>query len=291
MKGIFSLIRPVNFLFIVFASMVVFIVSGGILEFDEKTGFVLFQFIGLAFIATGGYIFNDIRDIETDTLNHRKRPLAQGIISIKKAKVYFLVLTLLGSSLFFYPFIFIHKFYLLLVPIVNVLVLLLYSIKFKGKPLIGNVIVAALLCQPIWLGHVLAINSFDFTLDIAFLTLFCFVSNLLREVLKDLEDIKGDKIIGLETLPIIIGVRNTRKIGVYLIIIEVLLLFINQAFFPDSFIFGLSDYALVPVAIVLLTSIIMVYYYLSLKKYRYSAHWVKIHLLLGVISYGLKYFL
>ncbi len=171
--------------------------------FLETSDFIsCFKVVLLIFISMSiGNICNDIIDYKIDIINHPNRVLPGKLISKNSAFIYlFINLFLLLLNSLFIPIqamLFLFS--------VNFL-LLLYNIYFKHLPLIGNVIISMLLSSVFIFTEFVIVN----TLNQLFIpSLFAFIISLIRELIKDLEDMCGDKSNGSCTLPILIGVKNT----------------------------------------------------------------------------------
>ncbi len=148
-----------------------------------------------------GNISNDIIDSKIDNINHPNRVLPKKLISKKRAYTYlFINLFLLLLNSIFIP-------YLAIIFLFSVnLLLLLYNIYFKHLPLIGNIIISLLLSSVFIFSELVFANTVNKLFIPSF---FAFTISLIRELIKDLEDIEGDKRNGSCTLPILIGVKNT----------------------------------------------------------------------------------
>jgi len=83
----------------------------------------------------------------------------------------------------------------------------LYSNNLKRQPLIGNLVVAILTGLSIFLLSFLYEQYLPLVMTYS---LFAFFMTLIREVVKDLEDMKGDTTFGCKTLPIVWGIRKTK---------------------------------------------------------------------------------
>ncbi len=203
-----------------------------------------FQFVLLVLatvlIAAGGYVINDIFDQETDAENKPKKAIVGNSISESMAYNIYVALTLSGVCIGYYLSNVIQRPMFLIIFILIASLLYFYATTLKQIALVGNIIVAIILSF-----SVLIINFFDIFPATAddnrvimrpiFLILFdyaifAFIINLIREVVKDLQDIKGDYNQGMQTLPIVLGAKRTSKILAILITIPVaiLLIYINN---------------------------------------------------------------
>jgi 4-hydroxybenzoate polyprenyltransferase len=191
-------------------------------------------------IAAGGYIINDIFDQETDEINKPKKAIIGNSISESMAYNIYVALTLSGVCIGYYLSNVIQRPMFLIIFILIASLLYFYATTLKQIALVGNIIVALILSF-----SVLIINFFDifpataddnrdlmrpFFLVLFDYAIFAFVINLIREVVKDLQDIKGDYNQGMQTLPIVLGVKRTSKILAILVVIPVaiLLIYINN---------------------------------------------------------------
>ncbi|HSD08969.1 geranylgeranylglycerol-phosphate geranylgeranyltransferase [Flavobacterium sp.] len=222
-----------------------------------RYGFLNFQSIPLALnewqylllvfatimIAAGGYVINNIMDQATDNDNKPNQVIVgKSITEVTAYNVYFLV-TVLGVGAGFYLSNVIGKPGFAAIFIVISATLYLYATSLKQMLLIGNFVVALLLAFSVIIIGVFdllpAINTenkvimadlFSILLDYA---IFAFVINFIREIVKDLEDINGDYNQGMNTLPIVLGIKRTAKLVLVLSLIPLVLvvLYIKKYFF------------------------------------------------------------
>jgi geranylgeranylglycerol-phosphate geranylgeranyltransferase len=144
-----------------------------------------------AALATGfGNVANDIRDVETDRVSHPARPLPSGLLDLRVAVVYAVVLAAL-ALVCSYAVSPLHA----LATTVPLALLLTYAVVLKGVPLAGNVLVASLVAYPLLFG---ALGSAVFA-RLWVPAGLAFLLNLTREVVKDMQDAEGDRTAGLRT--------------------------------------------------------------------------------------------
>jgi 4-hydroxybenzoate polyprenyltransferase len=197
-------------------------------------------------IAAGGYVINDIFDQETDEVNKPEKAIIGKHISESKAYTIYASLTITGVACGFvlansvsHP-----NFAVLFVLIATLLYF--YASSLKQIAVVGNIVVAALLAFSVIIIGIFDIvpNTFDINraqMGLAFSILFdyakfAFIINLVREIIKDIEDINGDNSQGIRTLPIIIGTKKTAIIAFVLLLIPTLYLFyyINDNLFAND---------------------------------------------------------
>ena len=215
----FEIIRPLNLSIILFSFFYI------AFFFDMKTGEIFYLLLSeYIFIAASGYVLNDILDLKTDMINRPDRVLPSGKMSLKVANRYFLLLFFL--SLFLNTFFPLKLFFFNLSVI---FILLLYDLYLKKKGVWGNIAVAYLTITP-FLAFSILTSNFEGVLPIIF---FAFFLMLIREIVKDVEDMKGDAIIGSKSLPILLGRKKTI---LFLFILTMLYFFITifQATFVSN---------------------------------------------------------
>ena len=168
--------------------------------------------LSTAFIAAAGYIINDAFDVQTDAVNKPGKNLVGSLLSIGKAKRIFGVLGGAGIMLGIFLSIRIGKPQMGLLHVFSVFTLYLYSSNYKKVPFVGNFLVAALCALSLLL---VGLFEPEFYRNINYLMWFvvmAFLLSLVREIIKDMEDVSGDEMAGARTLPIAIGIRRTKII-------------------------------------------------------------------------------
>ena len=244
-------------------------------------------------IAAGGYVINDIFDQETDYENKSKKVIIGTIISESKAYTLYAALTITGVACGFvlansvgHP-----NFAVLFVLIATILYF--YASSLKQIAVVGNIVVAALLAFSVIIIGIFDIypNTFDINraqMSLAFSILFdyakfAFIINLAREIIKDIEDIEGDNMQGMRTLPIVFGTAKTTKIAFALILLPTLYLlyYAKTNLFDYDLFYGLA-YVLVLVIAPLLFCAIRIWN----AKEKADFHFISI-LLKGIIFFGI----
>ena len=174
-------------------------------------------------IAAAGYIINDYYDVKIDLINKPERVVIGKGITRRFAILFHTLLTASGVMIGF--------FIGWKVGGINLFCatwLWWYSNSLKRQPFIGNFSVALLTGLSLFIINVLyEVNH----LEVVIYALFAFFMTLIREVIKDMEDLKGDNTFGCKTLPIIWGLRRT-KFFIYavLAIFVIMVVMINQQY-------------------------------------------------------------
>jgi geranylgeranylglycerol-phosphate geranylgeranyltransferase len=176
-------------------------------------------------ITSSGNVINDYFDFKIDKINKPNRPIPAGKIHRKDALFFYSILVSLGLVISSYISL---NFFLL--TLLNSILAFIYSKKLKTT-LLGNSI-DSWLASSVFIAPIFIINGVSLILSspATMLAIIAFFGNYGREVLKDVEDIKGDKINGAETLPIILGNLKATIFGKALILLTSLLLFLPYIF-------------------------------------------------------------
>ncbi|GGH62628.1 4-hydroxybenzoate polyprenyltransferase [Filimonas zeae] len=184
-------------------------------------------------IAAAGYIINDYFDLNIDQVNKPDKVIIDRVIRRRKALALHILLSMLAIGFSFIVDLRAGSKIAGLSAIACVILLFFYSTTLKKKFLIGNVLVAAITA---W--SIIALTWFEgnqfflsksragnleiekiFRLTVLY-TGFAFIISLIREVVKDMEDVEGDRKYGCKTMPIVWGYNATKVfVMVWLIVL------------------------------------------------------------------------
>jgi len=209
-KVFFSIIRPLNCLITFFTIVIAGLICGEL--FDYKIILVA-GFTGLL-VNAGGNIINDYFDVEIDKTNRPQRALPSGKTTPLFVLNSYVVVTYFAIVMAFFN-LNIDAF---IIVVITSLMMFLYSYLFKKIAFVGNLVVAFFTGMAFLFGSVVVSNVYCGIIP----AVFAFLISLMRELVKDVEDIKGDKLANISTYPIKYGVNATVKLititGVVLII-------------------------------------------------------------------------
>jgi len=195
--GFIKLLRPLN---IAVAALAV-LVSAYILGVYEQ--YYILTCVVIVVIAYNGAAnaFNDYCDYEIDLINRPNRPLSRGMITSFHALSFAVILFAIGSvTAFQLPF------YARLMAVgITMPLIIIYSMRLKGTPLLGNIAVAMIL----GLTFVFCGLAFNKLGPMIMPAILAFGLTLVRELIKDIADVEGDNSAGLKTLPLVIGKNKT----------------------------------------------------------------------------------
>lgn len=208
-KGLIKLIRWPNLLIIALSQYLtaIFLIGPSINYLDYLLDpRLLLITSGTMLIAAAGYIINDYYDVKIDYINKPQKVVVGSILKRRAAMFIHTGLNLLGILAGLLVSLKIAA-----INLVAAIWLWGYSNQLKRMPFIGNFSVAVLSGMAI---AVIGIHYQAHSQKVYFYAVFAFFISLIREIVKDIEDLKGDASFGCMTLPVIWGIRQT-KIFIY----------------------------------------------------------------------------
>lgn len=209
-KYYLELIRVKNCLTASFGTII-----GGLIASNFNFGLIGYILLAslIVFLVCGfGNALNDIQDIEIDKINKPNRPLPSNKISLKSATIFSYLLMISGIIISLFNMI------CFAIALINSIVLYLYAKKYKRNKIIGNLIVAYLTGSIFIFGGA-SVGNVEITLILFLCALFATWS---REIIKDYEDLDGDKSEGVISLPIKYG-KNSIFVAIGFLLCSILL--------------------------------------------------------------------
>jgi len=176
-----------------------------------------FAFAVAVLVCAGGNATNDYCDREIDRINRPERPIPSGRLKVRDALLIGGVLFIIGillSILLGVPCI--------ILAVVNSVVLAFYAAELKRLGLVGNLIVGYLAGSTFLFGGLAAKNAPKLQ-ALGILAAMAAVSTVGRELIKDIEDMKGDSKIGLKTFPLSHGPRVAAALAIVFIVAAIVL--------------------------------------------------------------------
>ena len=253
-------------------------------------------------IAAAGYIINDYFDINIDQINKPTANVVDKIVSRRWAMAWHFVLSGVGIILSAWVAWRTGFWYILLGNFMCVLLLFGYSVSLKRKLLSGNIIISLLTAWVILVISIAKINTQTLVIPavteavnkitrIAFLYAgFAFISSLIREAIKDIEDLQGDERYGCRTMPIVWGVNAAKVyIAVWLIVILALLV-ILQVYVARFEWWWAMVYSIVFIIGPFVLIFFQLYKAKDQKDYHRLSNWTKLVMLTGILSMIFFYF-
>ncbi len=207
LKYFFLISRPANVLISVLAfGVACFIANEHSFSFIQDAPFWATA-LTIAVIAAAGYWINDVYDFRIDRINKPGKLVVNAILSVKKVLTGYFLLNM-GILLFSFSFLGVRweLYQITFINFLSVLLLFIYASYLKRVSVVGNLLISFLTALVILLaGYLYQIN-----MGLIWTLTFAFEITLIREITKDIQDIKGDLRFNLHTLPIQIGIKRTK---------------------------------------------------------------------------------
>lgn len=304
----FKLIRIANLFFIVVTQVVFyFFIFLPLLHPEQiyfqpnQKGEVLFFLLVLAsfFIAAGGNIINDYFDVQIDHLNKPQRVIVGKMIKRRWVMAWHLIFSFLGLVISAWISFQSQQWIVFVGNTACVILLFFYSTHFKRKMLIGNLVVSVLtgwvilviyfyvgasfLGMGVWrtTGHIDMKKLFILTFMYA---AFAFVITLIREVVKDLEDMYGDSRFHCKTLPIALGVPVAKVFTAVWMVVAVIGLLLLQLYAWHAGWWWSVVYGFIFITIPLIYAIWLLYKANESQNYQRISGVLKWVMLFGILS-------
>ena len=171
-------------------------------------------------IAAAGYIINDYFDLNIDQVNKPEENVFVRQVNRRWAILWHFLFSIAGITATAFA-VGIEKWFLVIANIFVALLLWFYSTSFKRQLLIGNIVISVLTAWTVLIIFFAFTDPYDAIgssgiapvrfFRLAFLYAgFAFVISLIREAVKDMQDLEGDARYGCKTLPIVAGIRTTK---------------------------------------------------------------------------------
>lgn len=275
LRGLFKLVRFGNLIMIVLTQYLTAIfltgeVGNWLALLTDPRLFLLSA--STVLIAAAGYMINDYYDVKIDYINKPDEVVVGRILKRRVVMAYHFLANGLALSAGIWL-----SWKIALVHACSIFLLWIYSNRLKRVALIGNTVIALLTGAAVAIVALLYPSN---QLLVLIYAIFATFISLIREIIKDMEDIRGDEAYGSRTLPIIIGMRRS-KVLLYILIagFSIALFVLSAPLRNDSvqLYFGL-----------LLLPIVLLYYWLATadtqQEYRRLSLFTKLIMLTGIIS-------
>ncbi len=223
-------------------------------------------------IAAAGYLINDYYDIKIDFINKPERVIVGKVIKRRIAMVSHTILSVLGIAIGFYlsPL-------LGLINFTAAFLLWWYSNQLKRLPLVGNLVIALLSGLAVW---AVSVNFPQNQLLVYTYAIFAFAISLLREIIKDMEDIQGDESFGCKTLPILLGVRYTKLFLYFLSALFIFLLFFMSGLIGNQILIAYFILLILPITYFIFRLV----YADTKREFSFLSNYCKLLMLSGIMS-------
>ena len=199
-----QLSRPLNTLIAGFSM----VVGSAILNnLEDLTIVITIVLVVIAYTA-GANSLNDASDVSTDLVNRPDRPIPRGAISQKSAILFSFFLFLSGTILTLK----LNNTAIVISVFIAMPLMVIYSTHLKGKPLVGNLVVSIVIGLTF-----LFCGAAHYKINLMWLpAVLSFSLTFLRELVKDIADLKGDLSSGFSTFPILVGLNRSSQLVIFL---------------------------------------------------------------------------
>ena len=256
------------------------------------------------FIAAAGYIINDYFDINIDEVNKPRKNVVDQVISRRWAMLLHFIFSGIGLGLSFYLSLSTNQWSIVITNFICIGLLFGYSASLKRKLLSGNILISLLTAWVILIitsteSYYLYYTQVDNIVLEAHRKIirignlyagFAFISSLIREAIKDMEDMEGDARYGCRTMPIVWGI-NTSKVyvGVWLVVLIAILVIVQ--FYVLQFRWWMP---VIYSFVLIIAPMLYIFYKLFSATrpadFHHLSGWIKAVMLTGIVSMIFFYF-
>ena len=235
MINFIKILRPVN----LFITLICVLLAALIID-DLSYSLIPFIIVILCLVGFSN-ILNDIFDYQIDAANNLERPLSSGLMKHWHAIIYAIVLLCISLFMIFnYNFNSLTRYLILFI---NLPLIIFYTPIFKKIALLGNIIVSFILSM------VFITTSSYLNGDIALIippALLAFLLMLIRELVKDIADLEGDKQFNIHTLPVKFGIHTTFKVIIFISFVLISIAFYFTTLYNMQYLISLLIFVVLP---------------------------------------------
>jgi 4-hydroxybenzoate polyprenyltransferase len=296
------LIRWPNLLIIILTQVLVkyclvkpYLELAGISSRFSFSGFFLLVLITVL-LAAAGYIINDYFDLRIDRINKPSRMILGKRIEARQGILLHWGFNGIATVLGFYLAYRVGSLRLgFIFPLIAGL-LWMYSARYKRSLLVGNIVVSmlsALVVLVVWLfefymlrnlGYNMHLLASKLSIVVWFYAGFAFMVSLVREIVKDIEDIEGDTAAGCQTIPVIAGIVAAKNIALALTLLTMLLLAFGQYLLLQQGLKIIFWYYIIPVQLLMINLLLQINKSSQASDFRAPGNLAKIIMVAGILG-------
>lgn len=196
-------------------------------ETPSLLNFILFVICYLG-LASGANIINDVIDVDSDKINKPSKVIIGKIFTVEQGKKIYSITTIVSLIFGAIASYLISSLYLFVILLIISGLSWFYSTRYKGQVLVGNIVVSFLLAMTlicVWLfeffyltnNHVLLAKALPILSNTIIMvgaySAFAFMVNLIREIVKDMEDVEGDSNFNCKTMAVVYGIKTGKIVA------------------------------------------------------------------------------
>lgn len=259
-------------------------------------------------IAAAGYIINDYFDIRIDMINRPEKVIVGAIIRKRWVMFWHSLFNVIGITIAFYLAYHAQKWWLPFLQIMCTVILVVYSVKWKREYVIGNFIVSLLTGLTVMIialyeiqiypfinfhffiydYQILIVNPFWVIVMYAY---FAFMLTWIREIVKDMEDIKGDANEYCNTMPLKIGLKKTVAFVRLLSVFTIIPLLVSSIKLLTTAWYILGIYLIIAIIIPLILWNRFLLQQTTQVHFAKASRYLKLLMIIGIFSLLLYYYL
>ena len=299
----FKLVRWPNLLI---TALMMCLVYHDLIGMESTIGFTLLV-ISMVLIQAGGYVINDIFDKDIDTINKPDKLIVGKVFTEKQCSFFYWTLTVIGLACALVATLLMNGSKFITVfgcMVLLACVLYTYSKTYKKRLVIGNLIVSLSVAFAVfvpWLFVMLylskegaLLDNYDFLMHVSLrlvliYTAFAFLMTLIREIVKDMQDVKGDGRSHCRTIPIVWGIKAAQIIVLVLSLATFIMILYTKEYLYD-FGFKITSYMLEGAGVFMFAMLFGNVFSLldsslrTSKQFHMQSIAMKISMLIGVLS-------
>ncbi len=259
-------------------------------QFALPFNLLLTLIIGTMSIAAGGYVINDYFDLKIDKINKPGEVILEKSIHRKAAIVWHLFFSLIGLASGVYLAFKVGHLSIAIIQLMTIGLLLMYSNVLKRVFIVGNITIALLSGILPILPYIYAkvLNpqlSILTTNALISLSAFAFFTTLIRELIKDIEDMKGDRAGGRKTIPVVWGFLASKIVVFFLLLLLVIFLMPFLVYYIIHHHVDAVLYHIFLLILPVIVSMIMVIFIKEAKQFKILSLIMKLIMLSGIVFY------
>ncbi len=261
--------RPINVLITFFVVVVAILISQ---KNQTEISLIIWASVAAALTAAAGNIINDIFDVEADKISHPQRVLVSGVLTKKGSWFEYIILNSISGIIAIYL-----STILFIIVLTTISILFVYALYFKKILLTGNIIIAILTGLAFIYGGFAAGNPQASIIP----AIFAFLINFIREIVKDIQDIEGDKKQNIQTFPIQFGLDAATKL-----IVSLSIILIAFTFYPFIMHLYKIEYFILVMIVVNPIMVLSIKYLWTNKENKFYtvSKLLKFNMIIGLIS-------
>lgn len=235
-------------------------------------------------LAAAGNVINDYFDRTIDSINKPEKIIIGKNISEKSAQIYYWILNVIGLLLTAYCAWKANVSSVFIVNIFALISLYVYSWMYKKTFLLGNLLIAFLSAGITVLAALPEPEFYVNSRYVLVYTAFALLLSLIREIVKDMEDIEGDEAQGCRTIPVVIGIKNSRILVSFLCVS--LISFVTYVIYVNFYVNSVFSFGNL-LTLALLPFVILFFLILQTKdkrSFRVLSGYIKFLMLFGILS-------